>query len=76
METKLAPALETKKPWQSKSMVLNAIAGLISAVALFLPQASLASEFMAKHAMEIGLVWSVANIILRAITKDKIGLGE
>ena len=67
--------MESKKPWQSKTMVLNAVGGLLTFLALFLPtQMGVASQFLQAHAMEIGLVWSIANMVLRAVTKDKISL--
>lgn len=68
--------METKYPWQSKTIVLNAIMGLVTAVALFVPGAEVVKEFLSAHMAEVGFVWSVLNLVLRAITKDKIVLGE
>ena len=66
--------MDNKKPWQSRTLVVNAILGIIAAVALFIPGASAAHAFMSEHAAEIGMVWSILNIVLRAITKDKVSL--
>ena len=66
--------METKKPWQSKTLVLNALLGILAAVGLFVPGAESVSTFLTSHASEVAMVWSLANIILRAITKDKIAL--
>jgi len=66
--------MDSKKPWQSKTMVLNAIVGVVSAVALFVPGAEVVTQFLSAHAAEIGMVWGILNIVLRAVTKDRIGL--
>lgn len=69
--------MENAKPaWQSKTMILNAIMGVITAVAVFVPGAEVVKDFLNAHMAEVGFVWSVLNLILRAITKDAIVLGE
>lgn len=64
----------TKAPWQSRTMVLNGLMGLIMFVSLFWAGAVNVKAFIDAHGVEIGMFWSIANLILRAITKDKIGL--
>jgi len=66
--------METKKPWQSKTLVVNAVLGVIAFIALFFPGAEAAHTFINAHGSEIGMLWALLNIVLRAITKDKIGL--
>lgn len=66
--------METKKPWQSRTLVLNALMGVIAAVALFVPGASVVSDFLKGHEGEAVMVWSLLNVVLRAVTKDKIAL--
>ena len=69
--------MENTKPlWQSKTIIINAIMGIITAVAVFVPGAEVVKEFLNAHVAEVGFVWSVINLILRAVTKDKIVLGE
>lgn len=68
--------MENKKPWQSKTLLLNGVAGLIAFVALFWSGASGVSTFLGAHAAEIGVGWSLLNVILRAVTKDKISLAD
>ena len=68
--------MENKKPWQSKTLVLNALMGLVACVALFVPAASVVSSFLSANAPLVGAVWAMLNIVLRAVTKDKISLGE
>lgn len=63
-----------KKPWQSKTLVVNAVLGLVAAVALFVPGALVVKDFIVGHALEIGMGWSILNLALRAITKDAISL--
>ena len=66
--------MENKKPWQSKTLVLNALLGLISCVALFVPGAKAVSDFINANGAMIGAIWAFANIVLRSISKDKIVL--
>jgi hypothetical protein len=68
--------MENKKPWQSKTMLLNGIAGLIAFLALFWSGASNVSTYISAHAPEIGVGWSLMNVILRAFTKDKVSLSD
>ena len=68
--------MEVKRPWQSKSMVLNGVLGLLSAAALFMPGAESLAAWINGHAAEVGMAWGVLNIVLRAVTKDKIGLHD
>lgn len=65
-----------KKPWQSKTVILNAIMALASVVAIFLPAASGVPAWIQGHAEIVGGVWGVLNIALRFITKDKISLTD
>ena len=66
--------MDSKKPWQSKTMVLNALLGLASAVALFWPAANVVPQFVQAHGAEVGMVWALLGIVLRAVTKDRISL--
>ncbi len=66
----------TKKPWQSKMLMLNGVAGLLCFVALFVPQADVVSDLIKNNPQAVGLVWGVLNVALRLITKDKISLSE
>lgn len=65
-----------KAPWKSKTMILNAVMGLLAFAALFWPGAEGIKVLIESHPEEIAMLWSILNVILRAITKDKIGLGE
>lgn len=67
---------ESKKPYQSKTIIVNAIMGLIAVAAMFIPQANNMATYMNNHASEIAMGWSILNIILRTITKDKVTLSE
>lgn len=67
---------ETKKPYQSKTILINAALGLISVVAMFIPGAASLAEFIKAHSIEIGIGFSLLNVILRAVTKEKISIGE
>ena len=68
--------MESKKPWFSRTILVNAVMGIVASVALFVPGASVVSTFITEHAAEIAIGWSVLNMILRAVTKDKIALTD
>lgn len=68
--------METKKPWHSKTVVLNGIMGLLSAAALFVPGAESVGQWLNGHAAEVGMAWGILNIVLRAVTKDKVSLSD
>jgi hypothetical protein len=67
---------DTKKPWQSKTLLLNGIVGLMLCVGLFFPQVSVVTPWIQAHGAEIGTAWSVLNVVLRLISKDKISLTD
>lgn len=66
----------TKPAWQSKTLLLNGIAGLIMFVSLFVPAASGVSTWISAHADVVGMVWAGLNMVLRLISKDKIVLKD
>lgn len=66
--------MEGKKPWQSKTIIVNAVLGLMAALAVFMPGASEVSAWIGAHGGEIAVGWSILNVLLRLITKDKISL--
>jgi hypothetical protein len=68
--------MENKKPWQSKTILVNGVLGLAAFICLFWEGAAVVKPWVEANAMSIGMFWSVANIVLRAISKDKIGLEE
>lgn len=67
---------QTKKPWQSRTMVVNGIMGLVAFVALFVPGAEAVKTFIESNAEGITMVWAVLNMALRFITKEKVSLFE
>jgi len=66
--------MEGKKPWQSKSILVNALCGVGLALSPFVPGLESVSQFVQGHAVEIGVGWSVLNVVLRLVTKEKITL--
>ena len=59
--------MEEKKPWNSKTLWLN----LLVAVGAMLPWAPV-QEMMSEA--NLVMVLSVVNMVLRLVSKDKIGL--
>ena len=62
--------MNSKKPWQSKTILLNFIC---AASALFIPSVG---EWVNAHPLEVTSLFSILNIVLRVISKDKISIGE
>lgn len=67
---------DTKKPWLSKTVWLNSLMAILGIVVVFDPAASVVSAWISAHGVEIGVFWSVLNVALRAITKDKLSLAD
>lgn len=67
---------DSKKPWESKTILLNSLMAVLGVVAVFWPAAGSATTFLNAHAVEIGVAWSVLNVLLRTISKDKISLSD
>jgi predicted phage tail protein len=72
----MATSVSVKAPWQSKTLVLNAILGVLAAVALFAPGALHISDWIASNGATVALIWSGASMLLRLVTKDAIQLGD
>jgi len=64
----------SKKPWQSRTILVNALVGVAAALLPFFPGLASVGSFFSAHSSEVVVVWSILNIVLRAITKDKISL--
>ena len=75
MVDEVLPApMESKKPWQSKSIMVNAVMGVCLALCAFVPQLKSVADWVQANAVTIGVVWSVLGMVLRAVSKDKIVL--
>lgn len=59
-----------KKPWQSKTILVNF---LVAASALFYPPVG---EWVSANPSEVATLFSILNIVLRLVTKDKIAISE
>ena len=57
----------SKKPWLSKTILTN----LLIAILAFFPGVS---DFVASNPQIVIAFWSITNIVLRWISKDKIQL--
>lgn len=68
--------VQTKEPYKSKTIIINSILGLSMALTPFIPQLAVVKTFIETNAVLLGTVWSVLNIVLRAISKDKIVLTD
>ena len=57
-----------KKPWKSKTLWANLLVGLLAVSGL--------REKLSIGADQVLMILSVVNMVLRLVTKDKVGLVE
>ena len=57
-----------KKPWKSKTLWANMLVGLLAVSGL--------REKLSIGADQVLMILSVVNMVLRLVTKDKVGLVE
>lgn len=60
---------ETKPWYESKSILINLLMGAAMIAAQFYPPAA---DFIKQYFAEAGIGWSVLNMVLRLVSKDKI----
>lgn len=61
---------QTKKPWQSKTILVNA---LVAVSALVYPPVA---QWIAEHPVEVSSLFALLNIVLRLVTKDRVAITE
>lgn len=66
--------MESKKWYQSKTVLINMIAGVALAIAPAMPGGQVVAEWLNGNVEMIGMVWAGLNVALRFITKDKVKL--
>lgn len=66
----------TVKPYLSKTIWLNVILGVLAAITPLVAPASGISVWVQAHSAQIALLWSVAGVAIRLITKGKISLED
>lgn len=75
-ESNLPVPEQSKKPWESRTIILNAVLGVLVAVIEFIPAAKTYADYIQSHGSEIAVFWSILAIVLRTLTKDKIVLRD
>ena len=68
--------MNSKKPWQSKTVWLNVIMGVSLALSSLVPGGLAVHDWVGAHMDLIGMVWAGANVVLRFISKDKLSLED
>lgn len=68
--------MTSKKPYESKTIVIGAILGMLGAISAFYPQANQITDWINANGGAIATGWSILAIALRMITKSAIQLGE
>ena len=68
--------MEPKKPWQSKTILVASILGLVSALSPFVPALEPVKMWIEGNGVLISSMWGVLAIALRAITKDAVVLRD
>lgn len=62
--------MESKKPYTSKTIIVNL---LVAVGAMVYPPMS---EYISQHPAEVATLFSILNIVLRLVTKDRISIRE
>lgn len=61
-----------KKPWQSRTMAINFILAILTAIAFILPQAAAVSTWIQENEALIAAVWGLAHVLVGMLTtKEK-----
>jgi hypothetical protein len=68
--------MDSKKPWESKTIIVSAVLGLATVVTMFVPSLHVIGDWINSNGAIIGAGWSVLAIALRAITKGSIQLSD
>ena len=68
--------MEDKKPWQSKTILVMTLTGLLTTLAPFLPAAADIASYVNTHGVAVAQVMSVLGIWLRFVTKGRVKLEE
>lgn len=68
--------VENKKPWLSKTVIINALVGLSVALSPFIPGLAGVQPFIAANLGMISMLWGALNIALRFISKGAISLED
>lgn len=71
-----SPVDDSKKPWESKTVIISVILGLCTALAALIPSLSGIAAWINSHGVEIGVGWSVLAVVLRSVTKNAISLRD
>jgi hypothetical protein len=58
----------------SKTFWLNFVVGLLAGLLPMFPALQPVSDFIKNHVMEIGIAWSMLNVVLRFVSHEKIVL--
>jgi hypothetical protein len=69
-------APDPKKPWESKTIVIAAIVGILTSIVPFFPGLSAFQDWINSNGVLIGAGWSVLAIVLRSVTKDAVSLQD
>lgn len=67
---------ESKKPWESKTIVIGAVSSVVSGVAMLVPHLSIITDWIGSHGAVIGMVWGVLAVLLRLVSKGSISLSD
>lgn len=66
----------SKKPWESKTIVVAAVVGFITVVLPFFPGLSAYSDWINSNGVTISGIWMVLSVVLRFVTKGAVSLED
>lgn len=65
-----------KKPWESKTIIINAFLGVLMALLPFIPYLQPLVDWVNGNGILIGTIWAALAVALRFISKGAIQLGD
>ena len=68
--------VETKKPWFSKTILINSLLGVCLGLSPFIPSLQGVVDFIKNNLIMIGVIWSGLAVFLRVISKGSISLED
>lgn len=67
---------DTKKPWRSKTFVLNVVLGALGVLHYAFPEVLGLTHWLELNSGLVAMIWGGMNAALRCLTKDKISLTD
>jgi hypothetical protein len=72
----VVPAPAPKKPWESKTVMIATVMGLLTVLVPFIPGMQAYSDWINTNGVAISGIWTVLAVVLRFVTKGAVSLED